>query len=65
MSFGWLRRLLGTEFDEDDVPPGPEPIEKMSPEELEEHRKEIARREATLRVLETKARLKGRKPWWT
>lgn len=56
----WIRDLLRLRRTEDDIPPPPPSFEGLSDTERDEHRQTIVEREATLRMLEAKARVKGK-----
>jgi hypothetical protein len=60
--FAWLAGLWRHK-EEDVLPPPPEPFETLSPEERERQHRAILEREAVLRSLEARARVKGNRRW--
>jgi hypothetical protein len=59
-----LRRLFHVRDDASETPPpAPPAFDKLTDEEMERHRRAIIQREETLRMQESKVRIKGKRPW--
>jgi hypothetical protein len=56
--FARFWQWLAHRQEEDVLPPHPPAFPKLSEEELDQHKKELAAREATLRAIEARARVR-------